>query len=54
MYPIVAELLNLPPSIRFKEQNIVLVGLWVGKHQPPDSYWSEFLKLVDIAFQGGI
>lgn len=34
MYPITGINLNLPPSIRNKKENIILIGLWVGKHKP--------------------
>jgi hypothetical protein len=31
MYPIAAVVLNLPPEIRYKKENMILLGLWAGK-----------------------
>jgi hypothetical protein len=34
MYPIVGVILNLPPHLRTKKENMLLLGLIVCKHKP--------------------
>ena len=34
MWPVYVTILNLPPSIQMKAENIMLAGVWVGPHKP--------------------
>ena len=34
MWPVYVTILNLPPSIEMKAENITLDGVWVGPHKP--------------------
>jgi len=38
MYPIVGSFMNLPPNLRTKKENMVLLGLFVGKTKPGNIY----------------
>jgi hypothetical protein len=45
MWPIIGVNMNLPPSKRYKKENIMTLGLWVGKKSPNVSMFLEtFLK----------
>lgn len=34
MWPIYLEIVNVPPAIRFRDNNAVICGIWVGKSKP--------------------
>ena len=34
LWPVLLQVLNLPPSIRFKAENIVMCGMWYGIKKP--------------------
>ena len=34
LWPVLLQVLNLPPSIRFKAENIVMCGMWYGIRKP--------------------
>ena len=34
LWPVLLQVLNLPPSIRFKAENIVMCGMWYGIRNP--------------------
>ena len=41
MWPVYLAILNLPPSKRFKSQNVILSSLWVGPSKPPMNHLLE-------------
>lgn len=48
LWPIYLEIANLPPSIRFRQDNILISGVWVGQSKPPmKSIFNETLKDID-------
>ena len=48
-WPVFFEIANLPPTLRFRHDNVLIAGLWVGRHKPDmDILLSSIMKKVDL------
>lgn len=55
MWPVTACILNLPPSLRFKANNMLLLGMWVHRQDPYiPAYLKPFLAEWKKAYEEGI
>lgn len=55
LWPVMFQVNDLPPKVKFLRKNIVVAALWLGDHEPPmDAYLKPVMEILNTLFTGGL
>lgn len=55
LWPVMFQVNDLPPNLKFLRKNIVIAALWLEDHEPPmDAYLKPILEILDTLFTKGL